>query len=166
MPDMKEVVADTACGSACINRNLRRVIRTGVNGSTLVGVCNSVSVEHSPSPVLIGIFATSPPCGLSGRLKVAKKRRPTSPGLGGNTQKLDAVVDGKLPNDLDSASIFSKVIGHKLSKGSSGDLYLRCRTNFANDPVQIQAPHFIGMGLPAIKTLNESSLLSTPATRI
>ena len=45
-----------------------------------------------------------------------------SSGLGGNTQNLDAVVDENFPNDLDSASIFSKVIGHKLSNGSSDDL--------------------------------------------
>ena len=39
------------------------------------------------------------------------------PGLGRNTQKLDAVVDGKFPDDLYSASIFSKLIGNKLSDG-------------------------------------------------
>ena len=47
----------------------------------------------------------------------------------GNTQKMYAVVDGNLPDDLDSLSIFSKVIGHKLSDGSRDDLYLRCRMN-------------------------------------
>ena len=84
----------------------------------------------------------------------------------GNTQKLDAIVDLKLPNDMDYASIFSKVIGHKLYDGPSRDIYLRCRMNFANNPVQTQYPRFINMGLPAINTLNESDVLDNPDTRI
>ena len=40
------------------------------------------------------------------------------PRLGWKIQKLDDVVDGKLPDDLDYMSIFSKVIGDKLSNGS------------------------------------------------
>ena len=79
---------------------------------------------------------------------------------------MDAAIDGKLPDDLDSASIFSKVIGQKISDGSRGDLYSRCRMNSANDPVQNQPPHFVDMGLPAISTLNESGILGTTATRI
>ena len=93
-----------------------------------------------------------------------KKLQSTSPGLGGNTQKLDAVVDGKLPNDMDYASISGKVIGHKLSNGSSDDLYSLCRMNFVNDPVQTRDPHSVDMGLPAISTFNESGILGTPAT--
>ena len=84
----------------------------------------------------------------------------------GNTQKWDAVVDINFPNDMDSASIFSKVIGHKLSDGSSNDLYLYCRTNFAADVFQTQAPQFMDMGLLAINILNEISVLGTTATRI
>ena len=97
---------------------------------------------------------TYPHCVLSGSLQVAKKRKSTYPGLDENTPKLDAVVDGKLPNSLYYASIFSKVIGHKLSDVSRDDLYSRCRMNFVNDPSQIQAPHFMYMGLLDIKTLN------------
>ena len=98
-------------------------------------------------------------------MQVAKKRQYTSPGLSGNTRKLDAVVDEKLPNDLDSASIFSKVISHKLSNGSIYDLYLRCGINFASDIVQTQTPHFMDMGLLATNTLNESGVLGTNANR-
>ena len=83
-----------------------------------------------------------------------------------NTQKLDAVVDGKLPDDLDSASISSRLIGHKLYDGSIDDLYLRCRMNFANYTFQTQDPHFMDMGLPEINTSNRNSVLNTPATRI
>ena len=94
----------------------------GVDGRTPVNVFNAVSIKNSPSPVLIGIVTTYPPCGLRGGLQIAKKQQFTSPVLGRNTQKLDAVVDGNFPNDLDCVSMFSKVIGHKLSKGSSDDL--------------------------------------------
>ena len=70
------------------------------------------------------------------------------------------------PIDLDSASIFIKVTGHKISNGSSNELYSRCRMNFANDPVQNQAPHFMDLGIPVMNTLNQSGVLSTPVTRI
>ena len=84
----------------------------------------------------------------------------------GNTQKLDAVIDRKLPDDLDSASIFRKVIGHNLSDGSSGDLYLHCRMNFTDDVFQTQTPKLMDLGFSTINTLDESSHLSNFATRI
>ena len=93
-------------------------------------------------------------------LQVANKRKSTSSGLGRNTQKLDAVVDGKLPDDLNSTSIL------KLSDGSRDDIYSRCRIKFANYTVQTQDPHFMDLGLLAINTLNESGVLGTTATRI
>ena len=84
----------------------------------------------------------------------------------GNTKKLDAVVNGKLPDDLDSASIFSKVIDHKLSSGSSDGLYLFCRTTFASDVVQTHTTKFMDLGFLTINASDESSGLSTPDTRI
>ena len=86
--------------------------------------------------------------------------------MGGNTQELDAVVGGKFPDDLESASIFNKVIGHKLSYGPSDDIYLRCRMNFVGDAVQTYTPQLVYLGLPTINTLNESSVLGNTATRI
>ena len=165
-PETKEVVVDAASGGTWVNRTPRIVNRTGIYGITPDEICNAVIVEHSPSPVPIGIFSTSPPCVLNRSLHFANKRQSTSPGLGGNTQKLDAVVDGKLPNYLYSASIFSKVIGHKLSDSSSGDLYLRCRMNLAGDVFQIQTPQFMDLGILTINNFYESSVLRTPATRI
>ena len=162
----KEVVADAALGGAWVNRTPRKVIRTGVYGSTPEEVYNAVSVNNAPYPVIIGSVITSPPCGISRILQVSKKRQYNSPGLVRNTQKLDNVVDRNLPDDLDYAYIFSKVIGHKISDGSSDDIYSRCRLNFANDPIQTQAPHFMDMGLPTINILNESGVLGNPATKI
>ena len=115
---------------------------------------------------MIGGVGTSPPCGLNRSLQVANKQQSTSPHHGQQHPKLDAVVDGKLPDDLDSASIFSKVIGHKISDGSSNDLYLRCRMNYTTDAVQTQVSQFMNLGLPLINTLDESGILSTTPTRI
>ena len=98
--------------------------------------------------------------------QVANKRQSTSPGLVVQTQKLNAVLDVKLPDDLDSAYIFSKLISHKLSHTSSSDLYTRCRMNLAADPIQTQTPQFMDMGFLTINALGESSGISTPATRI
>ena len=165
-PAMKEVVADTASGGAWVNMTPRKVIRTGIDGSTPCDMGHVVSIEHDPSPVMIGIVSTYPPCGLNGILQVAKERKSTSPGLGGNTQKLDAVIDGNFPNDLDPASIFSKIMGHKISDGSSDDLYSRCKMNFAGDVVQTQAPQFMDLGFLDINTLNEIGVIGTPAARI
>ena len=87
---------------------------------------------------------------------MTKKRKSISPGLGGNTQKLNDVTDGKFPNDLDYASIFSKVISHKLSDNYTNDLYLQYRMNFAVDFVQTQTPYLMDMGILVINTLNKA----------
>ena len=79
---------------------------------------------------------------------------------------MDAVVDGNLPDDIDSASIFSKLIGHKPSDSYSGDLYMRCGMDFVADTVQTRTPQFMDMGLSTINTLDERSGLSNPTTRI
>ena len=99
-PATKEVVADAASGGAWVNRTPRKPIRTGVDGSTPGNIRNSVSAENSLSRFLIGIFATSPTCGLNSGLQVSNKQHYSCPVLVGKTQKLDAIVDGKLPSDL------------------------------------------------------------------
>ena len=165
-PVTKEVVADTASGGAWINRNPWQVIRTGVNGSTPGNIHNTVSVVEPPSPFLIEIVANSPSCGLNAIQQVANKWQSTSPYLVGQTQKLDSAVDVNLTNDIGSASIFSKIIGHKLSDGSSSDLYMRSSMNFAADSVQTQTPQLMDLGFLTINALGESSGLSTTATRI
>ena len=94
------------------------------------------------------------------------KRESTSPGLVGQYQKLDAVIDVKLPDDLDLTSIFIKIINHKLSYGSIGDLYTRCKMKFAADTVQTQTSQFMDLGFFTINILDEISGLSTPTTII
>ena len=79
---------------------------------------------------------------------------------------MDAAVDVKFPNDINLASVFSKVMGHKLSDGIRGDLYTRCRMNCVADTVQKQTPQFMFLGLSNINALYESSGLSNTSTRI
>ena len=122
-PVTNEVGVEAVSSGAWVKRTPWQVIRAGVDGSTLGDIRHAVSVIEPPSPVLIGISATYPHCGLNTSQQVANKRQYTSPGLGEKTQILDAVVDEKLPYDLDYTYIFSKVIGHKLSNGYSYDLY-------------------------------------------
>ena len=38
--------------------------------------------------------------------------------------------------------------------------------NLSSNVVKTEAPHFVGLGLLAIKTLNEGSVIYTPETRI
>ena len=139
-PATKEVVAEEASDSAWFNRNMQKASRTRLERSTPGDICHAVSVVEPPSPVLIGTVSTSSPCGLNASQQVANKRQSNTPNLVGQYQKLDAIVDRKLPDDLNSTSIFSNVIGHKLSNGSNGDLYLSFRMKFAVDTVQTQAP--------------------------
>ena len=47
-PEMKEVVADAACGSTWVNRTQRQFIITGIDVSTPGDVFNAVSVKHDP----------------------------------------------------------------------------------------------------------------------
>ena len=152
IPTTNKVVADAALRSAWVNRTPPRGSRTGVDGSTPGDMGPVVRVKHSPSPVLIIVVGTSPLCGINGVLQVVKKWQSTSPYVVSNKQKLDAGVDQRLPDDLDYASIFSKVIVHKLSDGSGGYLYLRCRMNFVADVFQTKAPQFMDLGLLAINT--------------
>ena len=149
-----------------VNKTLWKVIRTWVDGSTLGNSGNAVSIKHATSPVMIGIFGTYPTCGLNGILQVANTRHFSSPGLVGQTQKLDAVIDRNFPDDLNSASIFNKVISHKLSDSSSGDFYTHCRMNFEAGPVQTQTPQLMDLGFSTINALDEISGLSIPNTGI
>ena len=133
-PAMKEVIV-AASGGAWVNRNPWWFSRTGINGSTPGNICNAISIVEPPSPVLIKIVGTYPPCGLNVIQQVADKRKSTSQGLVVQTQKLDAVIDGKFPDYFDSVSILRNAIGHKLSHISSGGLYMRCRMNFTDNPI-------------------------------
>ena len=107
-PDMKEVVANAASVVAWINMNMRKVSRTGVGGSTPGNISNSVSVIKMSSPVLIGIFGTPPIFGIEVIQEVGNKPQSTPSGLVRKSLKLDAVVDGKLPGNLNSTLLSAR----------------------------------------------------------
>ena len=98
-PATKEVVADAARGSAWVHRNPRHVIQVVRNGSTPGDTGLVVRSKPDPSPVLIGSTAILPDCGISGSLKFGNKQQSTSPDEVRNAQKLDTVIDRKLPDD-------------------------------------------------------------------
>ena len=60
---------------------------------------------------MIGGIGVSSAIGHSGRLQVFNKQQFTVSDRIGDTQKLDTSVDRYFPDNRDSASIFSKVIG-------------------------------------------------------
>ena len=153
MPTTKDIVADAALGGMWMSRTPRRVSRTGVDRTNPGDIGNAIGIVEPTSPVLIGIIGTAPPCGLNVRQEFGDKRKSTPPGLDRQSQKLDVVVDRKLPNNIDSTSIFSKVIGDKLSGGSIQDLYTRCCMNFAADTANIQTPQFLDLGILTINAL-------------
>ena len=84
-PATKKVIVDVALGSAWDNRTLQQVIRKGISRSTTGNILNADSVKDDPSPVLIGIVATSPPCGLNASLQVGNKHQSNFPDLVGQT---------------------------------------------------------------------------------
>ena len=83
-----------------------------------------------------------------------------------NPKNWALALTAKFQNNFDLTYIFSKAISDKLSGGSIGDLYIFCRTNFADDHVQTQTPQLMNLGFLTIKELDEVSGLSTPTTII
>ena len=117
-------------------------------------------------PLMIGGIGVSLTREHSGSLVVLNKRQSTVSEKIGNTQKFDISVDGKLANDEDSTSIFSKVIGREISHSSSTDLYFRYWMDFASDVIRTEAPNFVDLGLPDVNTWDEFNTFGTSATRI
>ena len=113
-PTTKGIVMDMASGGAWTSGTPRKVSRTDVYGSTPGGMNNSISIVENSSPDLIIIIGTDPPCGLNLSQEVGDIRQSNSPGLVRKSQKLDAVIDGKFPDNIDLTSIFSKLIGEKI----------------------------------------------------
>ena len=122
MPAIKHILADAASGGVWIFRTTQRVSTNRVDRSTLGDIGNDIGIIEAHPPVMIGSIGTAPPCGLNLIQDVGDIWQSTSPGLVIQSQKLDAIIDGKLSNNQYSTSILSKLIGDKLSDGSSWDL--------------------------------------------
>ena len=113
---------------------------------------------------MIGFIGTSPPCGLQLSQEVGNIKQSTSPVWVRQSQILDAVVDGNFSDNQDLTSIFSKVIGAKLSNGSIQYLYNFYRMKILAYTVQTQTPKFVVLGFLTVNALDEGSGISTPAT--
>ena len=78
-PARKEILTDAASVGTWTYRTPRRVIRTGIDGSTPGNIGNSIVIVEKFSPDLIGIIGTAPPYGLNLIQKVGDIRKSTSP---------------------------------------------------------------------------------------
>ena len=108
-----------------------------MKGSTLGDIGNAIGIVETSTPFMIVIIGTAPPCGINLSQQVVNKHQSTSLGLVRQSKILEAIVDGKLTNNLDSTSIFSKAICDKHSNCSRRDLFMRFRVNLAAYLVQI-----------------------------
>ena len=128
---------------------------TGRDGTTQ-GKCNAaVRSPWGNSWVLIRDIRFPLTRGNSGSLDVLNKRKSTSPSISRNNQKFDAFVDENFANDWYSMSIFSKVIGHKLSHSPRADIYLRCQMDFTSNAARTEAPSFMYLLLPSVNASSE-----------
>ena len=149
-PVTNEIVVEAASGGAWASRTPRQFSKTGVNRSTPGNIGNYIVIVETSSLDIIVIIGTAPPCGLNMVQEVGDIRPFNSQDLVIQSQKSDATVNGKLYNNPDMTSVFSKVLGDKPSESSSWDLYIRCRMDLKSDLVQILTPRFVYLGLLTI----------------
>ena len=176
MPAVKEIFADATPGNYWTNRNPQRIRRTGVHWyipistpihSGMSKYSTPASSDSTGTRITIGTSSntTAPPCGLNVSPKIYDIRQSATPCLR-KSNKLDAAIGVKFPNNLVAPPIFTEVLCDKLSNSYSRDLYTRCQMKLAAYPVNILAPQFVYLGLSTIDTLDGGASLWTPATRV
>ena len=140
------------CGRPWLLQKLVLLVLMEASQATLVMLLASL---NRPLQLLLELLVASLPCGLNVSHNIGNKQKYTTLDLVRQSQKLDAVVDKKMCYDWDLASIFSKVIGYKLSNGYIQYLYTCCRMSFAAYTVQTQTPQSVYLGLLIINSLDE-----------
>ena len=119
MPTTKEFITDTARSSVRVLWTPVHVRRT-CRDNTTPGDCTvSLSSPRMNSPVLIEGTTVSPACELIGSLGILNKYGSTGSVEIGYTKKFDTSIDGIFSKDVDSKTIFRKLIGQELSHISS-----------------------------------------------
>ena len=83
-----------------------------------------------------------------------------------NSDELNAVVDINFSNDPIVPSFRTQVFGDKISDISSRYIYMRCRLNLVAESVNPVAPQFMNNRLSVVISLNKSTGVWRPATRI
>ena len=121
------------------------------------------SSDSSVTSIPIGTSDTTavPPCVLKVSLKIDNIRQSATPDFR-DSNKLDAAIDGNLPNNLVAPPIFTDILSEKLSYSSRRDVYMRCWINLAADSVSISAPQFVDLDLSIIYALDKCASLWTP----
>ena len=120
---------------------------------------NLASSDSTGTRISIGTSCntTASPCGLKMIPKIDDIWQSATLDLR-KSNKLDAVIDEKFPDNLVAPSIFTEVMSYKLSKSYIRDLYTRCRTNLA--------PQFVDLGIPTIDALDKGASIWNPANRV
>ena len=176
MPAMKEILVDTASGNAWTNRTPWQISRNGIDGSTpsstpihsgMSKYSNPDSSDSSGTRIRIGTSDTtnSPPWGLNVSPNIGSIWQSATPYLI-KSNKLDAAIDGKFPDNLIEPPIFTDVLSEKLSNSSIQYLCTPCPMNFSAYPVNIPGPKFVDFGLSNIDALDKGTSLWTPASGV
>ena len=175
-PAVKKIFADATSGNAWNNRTLRRISRTGVDGSIPIsstiqsGMWKYSTPDYNESigtSITIGNSDTStaPPYGLNVIPKIGDTRQSPTPDLR-DFDKLDTSIDGKFTNNLVTPSILTNVISDKLSNSPIWDIYVRVGMHLVADPVNSVTPQFVDLGFSTVDALDKGAGLRNPATRV
>ena len=106
---------------------------------------------------------TAPICGLKVSPKIYNIQQLATPDLR-NSDKLDATVDGNLPNNLIEPIILTDLLSDKLSNSSIQYLYMHSRMNLAADTFNIPAPKFVDLVLSTVDAMDKGTSIWTHAT--
>ena len=145
------------------SRNLRKISRTGVNGSIQISTPIHCGMSKSSTPassdsdgtgVLEPGFPLELPCGLNLSPYFDDIRQSATPYLR-ESNKFDTSVDQQFTNNMVAPPIFTELLCDKLSKMFCRYVYTYCRMKLTVDPVNIPGPQFVDLGLSNINALDK-----------
>ena len=141
----------------------RRVIRTGVDGSTPSN--NPPSNNGSGTSDIDSCPSSTPPyvCIWNGSIgNIGQNNIPTFR----ETSEFHPSIDRILSNDSNAPSIGSQILCDEFSVSSGRGMYLHFRMNVVAEIVQPMRPELVSHGIQTIDTLNENDGILIPATSI
>ena len=151
---MQELIAVTTLYSTGPNSSPKRVIKTGIDGSTPDASgsgTNDVDICPIPTPPSVCIWDVS----------VVNKGQNTTPNFR-ETSELLIYIDRRLSNDSDVPSVGSQIIRDKLSISSGRDNYSQCSMDVAAETIQPMGPQLVTHGLLTIDTLKKFLISVSP----
>ena len=117
------------------------------------------------SPFRIGDGPSISPTGTR-RQEISSPSGPIGPVEVRNAQPFHTSINGNSAKHGDPAPNFSKIIGNKLSKNSSANVYSRCWMNFTRDAFGTKTPNFMNLGIFSVHTSDELRFFRIAAKRI